>query len=508
MNWIRSFLLRTIFYSVFITTFVHPFAGGAELDCDINLPPLQTRLANRAFPSLFMAWFHIQNLPLTITPDQRIPYHDLVWSAEYGYQYFSESNRLIDPENNFYWEKLKTRQMIDENPNLIFIVTLPVALIHPDAYLHQKIIQRNDFPWLRDADGKRVPDGYGEYWVDYRQPIAHQMFAEQAKALKDCGYDGIFIDLWQEHHDPVYRQGQVDTLKAIRQAVGDDFLILINANDEINPSSAPYVNGLMMETFRALSDNYSHRGMMALEDTLLWAAENLQPPVITCLEGEGIGAESPMSPANLQGMRLITTLALTHSNGYSLYTMGVQWDEPHTHDADYEGPHYSHERGDPVADVHANDHENLRHIHHHEHYWYDFYDAPLGQPVGELAERYQTPKGVEIDGLFIREFTNGWAVYNRSGRDRLIKLPEKVRGFSSGVRDKLWHTLADLDGEIYLKGKTPLQSDIKGDLNSDGVVNILDLVAITSAFGKDEPDLNADGVVNVLDLILVAQEFE
>ena len=113
------------------------------------------------------------------------------------------------------------------------------------------------------------------------------MFAEQAKALKDCGYDGIFIDLWQEHHDPVYRQGQVDTLKAIRQAVGDDFLILINANHLINESSAPYINGLMMETYRALSDDYSHRGMMELEDTLLWTVENLQAPSSIVLKVRG-----------------------------------------------------------------------------------------------------------------------------------------------------------------------------------------------------------------------------
>ena len=39
---------------------------------------------------------------------------------------------------------------------------------------------------------------------------------------------------------------------------------------------------------------------------------------------------------------------------------------------------------------------------------------------------YKTPKGVSIEGLFIREFTNGWAVYNRSGKERKIYLPEKV----------------------------------------------------------------------------------
>lgn len=46
------------------------------------------------------------------------------------------------------------------------------------------------------------------------------------------------------------------------------------------------------------------------------------------------------------------------------------------------------------------------------------------------------------------------------------------------------------------------------DVNTDGVVNILDIVLIANAFGKDALDLNGDGVVNILDLILVTQAFE
>ena len=54
----------------------------------------------------------------------------------------------------------------------------------------------------------------------------------------------------------------------------------------------------------------------------------------------------------------------------------------------------------------------------HQHIWYDFWDADLGRPIGPKALQYQN-----IEGLFIREFTNGWAVYNRSGSEQSITLP-------------------------------------------------------------------------------------
>ena len=56
--------------------------------------------------------------------------------------------------------------------------------------------------------------------------------------------------------------------------------------------------------------------------------------------------------------------------------------------------------------------------------------------------------------------------------------------------------------------KPPL---ITTDINGDGVVNLLDLVLVASAFGSEGPDLatdvNGDGVVNIQDLVWVADAF-
>ena len=53
------------------------------------------------------------------------------------------------------------------------------------------------------------------------------------------------------------------------------------------------------------------------------------------------------------------------------------------------------------------------------------------------------PKGSFMknrEGLFIREFTNGWAVYNRSGTAQEIEFSEEVSGWDSGVVHQRRHT--------------------------------------------------------------------
>ena len=60
-----------------------------------------------------------------------------------------------------------------------------------------------------------------------------------------------------------------------------------------------------------------------------------------------------------------------------------------------------------------------------------------------------------------------------------------------------------------------LQVHIPGDINGDGVVNIIDLVAVGSHFGarRGDPnylpaaDLNNDGVIDIIDLSIVGSTF-
>ena len=255
-------------------------------------------------------------------------------------------------------------------------------------------------------------------------------------------------------------EGHITILKGIRERVREDFLILVNRNRRKSPRYAEWINGVYMETHRDHQDGYSYERLREMEEALSWNETHLREPRINVVHGTGV--DQPIdSPDNLRWMRVFTTMSLTHSDGYSMFVTP-----------------------DPEGVM-----------------WHDFYDADLGRPVGEKAQTYNNRYGI-----FIREFTKGWAVYNRSGRPQTISLPIEATGAHSGLRD-IEHVLADLDGEIYLKSESRVETAPTADVNGDGIVNILDLVVVANAFGETTPDINADGTVNILDLVVVANAF-
>ena len=62
-----------------------------------------------------------------------------------------------------------------------------------------------------------------------------------------------------------------------------------------------------------------------------------------------------------------------------------------------------------------------------------------------------------------------------------------------------------LESHISVEARLP-----SGDVNGDGIVNVLDLILVARQLGKSLPpnspeDINGDGIVNIFDLTLVAQ---
>ena len=446
--------------------------------CEMPPSPLRPRLADRNFPSIFAAWdWRPVNRP-HLSYVEGVALHDLYFTERFGLELsYAEHGVIV----RGYLDDAQERRdrFAALNPNMVFLVAVHIR----DAY-HGDSPDASPYApyWVRDATGNPVPGWRGTYLVDFTDPGAQQLIVDQAVAVSKCGlYDGIFLDWWREdwivlkgHRSFEAEQRARDAIiQRIRAEVRPDFLIMVNSNYSEIPRSAPYVNGIFMET--GTPDGFwgeqpqgeeLERRINKIENTLRWAEENLREPQINGLEGWGLGDQPPDSPANLRWMRAFTTMSLTLSDGYVLLNRGRAPGEA---------------------------------WHTHEHHWYNFWDADLGRPEGEKGQLYQ-----ETDGLYIREFTNGWAVYNHSGKAQVIEIPEKVSSVTSGLTVSN-HAVLDLDGDMFLKVETKNPADVNGD----GIVNILDLILVAQGIGTGEltTDVNGDGVVNVFDLVFVANQF-
>ena len=407
------------------------------------------RIKDRDYPSIFAAGSGnaILNLP-NLSDDEKLIYHDLFWGGlgfHLQWHPTPDGFRFFGRIDDAYW---KREYLLSQNPNFIRLVSLD----YTDADLRD---YPEDWPyWIRDENGNRVRvyAGASDCLIDFTHPVVQDLLIQKAVAVAKCGlYDGIFLGGWQEDQATLnndkgldYRSveaegsARISMVCRMREVIGDDFLIIVKTNESKAPLSAPYVNGMFMEAMLDEQDTgYTHAGLREIESTLLWSEQNFREPRINALEGRGISLEPADSARNQQMMRVITTLSLTHSDGYVCYDIGVRGT---IHEHAYEiWP--GHERAHIAGKWHH---------HNHQHYWYPFWDAPLGRPVGEKAQLYHKRKGHAVDGLFMREFTNGWAVYNRSGKAQDIQLPMQATGVASGTIG-VNHTLSDLDGEIYLK---------------------------------------------------------
>ena len=446
--------------------------------CDIGPLGLtvRERIENRNFPSVFSAWAGIgwssvTNLP-NLSGTEQLALHDLFFSVPHFGLSFVKQGEIWTIMGIMEKAQAQWEAFVDLNPNMIFIVEIRMR----DAF--SNYLPADSPFWVTDAAGNRVVAVQHTidpnlFLIDFTHPDMQDMIVNRTIALSKCGlYDGVFFDWWSETGVVLadsnvgwkdgYRgleaeqRARDNIIQRIRAEVSPDFLIMGNGNRRTFPRNAHYMNGSFMETLRDDPGGYTHEGLREIESTLSWLEENLREPQVNCLEGWGIPTEPPDSPANRRWMRLFTAMSLTHSDGYVLYTAGTN----------------------------------------HDHYWYDFWDADLGRPVGGKGQTLG-----EVEGLFIREFTEGWAVYNRSGAVQSVSLP----GLGTPVSDRpegisATHQLPDLDGEMYLK--------IMVDRNDDGVVNVLDLILVAGGLGTPSGDVNQDGVTNILDLTLVAQQFE
>lgn len=355
------------------------------------------RIAAREFPSIFQAWNRVENLP-DVNAIEGIARHDLAWSAISlcGLRWDTQPSGLaedFEPKSIKAGRKMREK-LLGLNPNLILIAEIR----YRDA--HRSFLPEEHPWWMRDDEGQIVKGwDEGDYLcLDYRNKAFRQHVARRAKAVIDSGIaDGILLDWWYDDED------RLALIQEIRAAIGDDPLIMVNANDRITPRTASYINGFFMECYRSeTSRDWQH-----IARTLSWAEHNLRPPHVNCVE---LWYHNSRRDLNL--MRAATTLTLTHSNGYCLFS------DPNPL---------------PTPD--------------HLHDWYRFWDTRLGQPISKAVQR--------PDGATMREYANGTVVYNPMGNAPVTVIFADLNTSRATGKRSRTHALPACDGDIYLKTAGP-----------------------------------------------------
>lgn len=357
--------------------------------------PTQTaaeRIASRQFPSVFQAWNPVDSLK---DEDKwtLLARHDLVFHAPdfFGLNWAGEFQGLSTTFTKDRQEAaMRTRKLLlGKNPNLIMLAELRYRDAH-QSYLPE------EHAWWRRKDGRRVV-GWEEgsyFLLDFSNSAYRDQVAQQAKAVMDSGvFDGLMLDWWEDDED------RLALVKAIRKQIGDRALILVNANDRQTPRTAAFVNGYFMECYKSKTvDDWKQ-----IAETLEWAESNLKQPRINCLE-----TWFHQSRQDLHLMRATTTLCLTLSDGYCLFS------DPNPL---------------PTPD--------------HLHDWYGFWDRSLGRP--------QAKGDRKLDGSIQRKFDRGLAVYNPPGNKPVTIDFMTPHTAASSRKTAMTFTVPAGDGDLFLK---------------------------------------------------------
>ena len=425
-------MLRTLFATP-LCLFVAVMFFGTSVYVDAQHPPrfdtIRERIETRSYPSLFGAWGHPDGPPVLDRDDlnrhQVMALYDVHWGSYFMFWETKDTDNgfslePVIPTGDISVSRNWQRWNMFYNPNMI--------QLYPKNIFgaHRTTLPADSTFWLRDENGDPIDAGFDYYFLDITNPDFQSLVVDEIVLAAESGlYDGVHLDSFRcctfsqyNINTAAENEAKTSILAGIRERVHPDFLIIVNTNrDRAQPDHVPYLNGLHLETVWDYPPEHPlhpyRDGLPLIEDSLLWASENLRQPTLNCLEGFGIGTQVFDSPNNKRWMRLFTVMSLVLDDGSVLYNKAVN-------------PRF------------------------HDHHWYSFFDNDLGQPVGAKAEHYLVDGVLRYVGVYIREFTNGWAFYNRSSIPIDVELPEGVVSATTERFDTI-HTVASFDGDIFLR---------------------------------------------------------
>jgi hypothetical protein len=377
---------------------------------DAGADSAAARICNRAYPSVFEAWNPAQNLdtgpsgavaPLVESVETTMARHDLIWKGVTAFglawdgPYPGAATRFT--EASIAAAVALRQRLLAMNPNVILLGEIRY---HDAASTYLPA----DSPWWqRDATGSPVVHSQSSagdgphYYLDFTRDDLQAQVAAQCRAVVQSGaLDGCMLDWWSKDTPE-----RVAMIQKVRQAIGDDAILVVNVNGSRPVASAPYVNGMYMEGLGASS----FPDWTVAASNTEWADANLRVPAFSALDA---WAQLPAGRADYAAMRFATAIALIHGNGYVLFADANSLPTPdHLHD------------------------------------WYSFWDRSLGRPSGAGT--------IESDETRRRDYERGTVVLNPPDRGSVtVRFDEARTRVSNGdVSDA--HSLAAGDADLFLR---------------------------------------------------------
>ena len=208
--------------------------------CDyISRVAVESRIKDRDYPSIFSAWHSdILNLP-NLSDDEKLIHHDLFWSGPgFHLQWYPTSKglRLFGRVDDAHW---KREHRLSKNPNFIRLVSLGYTSANPSDY-------SEDWQyWIRDEKRQSssslrwnfsLPDRlhtpcrtghpHSESPCCSRNVVSTTVSSwvgGRKTRLRLIMTKGVYY-----RNVEAERSARISMVRRIREAVDDDFLIIVN----------------------------------------------------------------------------------------------------------------------------------------------------------------------------------------------------------------------------------------------------------------------------------------
>ena len=228
--------------------------------------------------------------------------------------------------------------------------------------------------------------------LNLAHPNLPNYIAEVAKKRMDSGlgFDGVAFDWWRDEQPNGFsrqqvRNARISIAKAVREALGDEKIILANVMWYHDRDTVGYLSGAFLEFWKDGNESrvYNSSELKKIEKSLDFYNSNLASPKIIALNGhrktKDLSDQDRNSSENRKMAKLLTAMSVVvPDNGYILYSDGS--------------------RDDPNSDLfHLN---------------YDFYSFDIGQPVGPMI---QVSSGVRY-----KEHEGGFIAYNITNSNKMF----------------------------------------------------------------------------------------